>query len=88
VAPHCTAIVMSLSDMVEVVLGLVILVLRGVASVWQRRLSICRAKAATGQIGPPTAKWWTNAPFVPFFVLAMEMVALSARRSMPREESG
>jgi hypothetical protein len=87
VPPHCTAIVMSLSDMVEVVLGLVITVLRGVASVLQRRLSIHRANAATG-LGPPIAKWWTNAPFVPFFVLAIEMVALSARRSALREESG
>ena len=34
VAPHRTAIVMSLSDMVELVLGLMITVLRGVANSW------------------------------------------------------
>jgi hypothetical protein len=56
VAPHRTAIVMSLSNMVELVLGLMITVLRGVANSWPRRLSIRQANAATGQIVPPTAK--------------------------------
>ena len=55
VAPHRTAIVMSLSDMVEVVRGLVITVLRGVVSGLRRRLSMRQANAATGQIGPPIA---------------------------------
>ncbi len=86
-APQRTAIVMSLSDMVDVP-RLVITVLRRVVSGLRQRLSMHRANAATGQIGPPIAKWWTKAPLVPFFVLAMEMVALSARRSAVREESG
>jgi hypothetical protein len=88
VAPHRTATVMFLSDMVEVVPGLRNTVLRGVARGRSRRLLIRQARATTGQIGPPIAKWWTNAPFVPFLVLAMEMAALSARRSALREASG
>ena len=39
-----------------------------------------RARAATGHTGPPMASWCTTAPFVPFLVLAMQMVALSAVR--------
>ena len=41
-------------------------------------LATRRAKAATGQIRPPIASWCTTAPFVPFLVCAMDMVALSA----------
>ncbi len=40
-------------------------------------LATWRAMAATGQIGPPIASWCTTAPFVPFLVCAMHMVALS-----------
>jgi hypothetical protein len=38
------------------------------------------ASAATGQMGPPKDSWWTTAPLVPFLVLAMQIVALSALR--------
>lgn len=37
-----------------------------------------RASAATGQIDPRPRLWCTTAPFVPFFVCAMHIVALSA----------
>ncbi len=39
------------------------------------------AMAAMGQIGPPIASWCTTAPFVPFLVCAMHMVAPSAHMS-------
>jgi hypothetical protein len=52
VAPQRTAIVMSLSEMVRVVMGLVITVLRGVVGLRPLRLLIRRARAATGQIAP------------------------------------
>ena len=41
-----------------------------------------RARAAIGHIGPPKASWWMSAPLVPFLVLAMQIVALSAVRSV------
>ncbi len=82
VAPHRTAILMSRSETWE----------RRPASLntafsWQRPDLACwmlatrRATAATGQIGPPIASWCTTAPFVPFLVCAMHMVALSACKS-------
>ncbi len=46
------------------------------------RLAMRRASAAIGQTGPPKASWWMTAPFVPFLVLAMQIVALSAVRSV------
>ncbi len=54
-APQRTAIVMSLSEMVDQVVGLTITVLRGVVGAWRLRLLIRRARAATGQIAPPIA---------------------------------
>ena len=41
-------------------------------------LATRRAIAATGQMCPPIASWWTTTPLDPFFVLAMQIVALSA----------
>ncbi len=45
-----------------------------------------QANAATGHVGPWTALWCTTAPLVPFFVLAMEIVALFAVRRVVRPE--
>ncbi len=52
VAPQQTAIVMSLSEMVDWVVGLTITVLRGVVGACPLRFLIRRARAATGQIAP------------------------------------
>ena len=41
-----------------------------------------RASAPTGHRVPPIASWCTTAPFVPFCVFAMQMVALSAESSV------
>ena len=41
-------------------------------------LCILLASAATGHSVPPIASWCTTTPFVPFFVCAMQIVALSA----------
>jgi hypothetical protein len=79
VAPHCTVMPMSRSETWE----------RRPDSLytefsWQFAdfacwmLAMRRAMAATGQTGPPIALWCTTAPFVPFLVCAMHMVALSA----------
>jgi len=52
VAPQRTAIVMSLSEMVSLVMGVMITVLRGVVGLRPLRLLIRRPRAATGQIAP------------------------------------
>jgi len=78
VAPHRTAIVISRSEIRVVPVGGWYTVLSGVEAHMPRRFAIRRASAATGQISPPNASWCTNAPFVPFLVLAIAMVALSA----------
>jgi hypothetical protein len=80
VAPHQTAIVTSRSEIRVVRVGGWHTVLSGVEARMPQRFAIRRASAATGQISPPTASWCTNAPFMPFLVLAIEMVALSAQR--------
>ena len=46
-------------------------------------LCFCWANAAT-----PIASWCTTSPFVPFFVLAMQMVALSAVSSVASPTKG
>ena len=78
VAPHRTAIVTSRSEIRVVPVGGWYTALSGVEARMPRRFAIRRASAATGQISPPNASWCTNAPFVPFLVLAIAMVALSA----------
>jgi hypothetical protein len=78
VAPQRTAIPMSRSDTREMR-----------PPVWYTRLifplagpawmfTTLRASTATGQIDPRPRLWCTTAPFVPFFVCAMHIVALSA----------
>jgi hypothetical protein len=82
VAPHRTAIPMSRSETWEHRPDSLY-----TAFSWQVTDFTCwmlatrRAMAATGHIGPPIASWCSTAPFVPFFVCAMHMVALSARMS-------
>ncbi len=80
VASHQTAIVTSRSEIRVVRVGRWHTVLSGVEARMPRRFAIRCASAATGQILPPTASWCTNASFVPFLVLAIKMVALSAQR--------
>jgi hypothetical protein len=79
VAPHRTAIPMSRSETWERCPDSLYIVFS-----WQVTNFACwmlatrRAMAATGQIGPPIASWCTTAPFVPFLVCPMHMVALFA----------
>jgi len=86
VAPQRTAIVMSLSEIFEFQAPKWHTVLNGVVGDMSCRFATHRANAATGQILPPMASWWMTAPFVPFFVCAMEMVALSACKRTLRLE--
>ena len=82
VAPHRTAMPMSRSETWERLPASL-----NTAFSWQFFDFACwmfatrRAIAATGQIMPPIASWCTTAPFVPFLVCAMHMVALSACKS-------
>ena len=77
-APHRTAIVMSLSDARVGCLFLWNTMLIGQVDEPWPMLCILLASAATGHSVPPIASWCTTAPFVPFFVCAMRIVALSA----------
>ncbi len=61
--------------------------LRGVEARMPRRFVTLHASAVTGQILPPNASWCTKAPFVPFLVLAIKMVALSALRRVGSPDS-
>ena len=80
VAPHRTASVTSRSEILVIRVGGWHTVLSGVDARMPCRFAIRRASAATGQTSLPNASWCTNAPFVPFLVLAIDMVALLARR--------
>jgi hypothetical protein len=79
VAPHQTTIVTSQSKIRVVRVGGWHTVLSGVEARMPRRFAIRHASAATKQILPPTASWCKNAPFVPFLVLAIKMVAVKVR---------
>ncbi len=76
IAPHRTTIPMSRSDTQEMCPPVwytrLILPLAGPA--WM--FATLRASAITGQIDPWPRLWCTTAPFVPFFVCAMHIVAL------------
>ena len=77
VAPQRTAVVMSLSETrVGCFVGWKTML---IGQVGEPCFMLCnrRASAAAGHRVPPIASWCTTAPFVPFFVLAMQMVALS-----------
>ncbi len=82
VAPHRTVIPMSWSETWERCSGSLY-----TAFSWQVTDFACwmlatrRAMAVTGHIGPPITSWCTTAPFVPFYVCTMYMVALSAHMS-------
>ena len=73
VASYWTASVTSRSEIRVIRVGGWHTVLSGVDARMPRRFAIWRASAATGQITPPKASWCTNAPFMPFLVLAIEM---------------
>jgi hypothetical protein len=82
IAPHRTAIPISRSDTLDtrppVWYTRLIFPLAGPA--WM--FATLRASAATGQIDPRPRLWCTTAPFVPFFVCAIHIVALSACNSI------
>jgi hypothetical protein len=82
VAPHRTAVPISRSETLELRPDLWYTV--SMVPVWGPRwtLAMRLAMAATGQIGPANASWWMMEPLVPFFVFAIQMVALSVRRSV------
>jgi hypothetical protein len=79
-APHRTAIPISHSVTLEMAVNLWYTVSSVPDSGPREMLATCWASAATGQMGPPNASWWTTTPFDPFFVCAMQIIALSAVR--------
>ncbi len=79
-APHRTAIPMSRSVTREMACFPLYTVSSGPVGGPREMFAIRRASAATGHMGPPIASWWTTTPLDPFFVLAMQIVALSAVR--------
>jgi hypothetical protein len=81
-APHLTAIVMSQSDTQVGFLSRCNDMTVGHVREPCLILLTCCGRAATGHQAPPIALWCTTAPFVPFLVWAMQIVALSAVRRM------
>jgi hypothetical protein len=79
-APHRTAIPISRSVTLEMAVDPWYTVSIVPDSGPREMLVTCQASAATGQMGPPNASWWTTTPHDPFFVCAMQIVALSAVR--------
>jgi hypothetical protein len=88
VAPQRTAIVMSRSDTRVGCLSRWKTVLIGHCLEPGLILYNLLANAATGHRCPPMASWCTTAFFVPFLVLAMHIVALSAVRRVARGAFG
>jgi hypothetical protein len=88
VAPHRTAVVISLSETRVGCFARWTTVLIGQVGGLCLMLCSRRANAATGHRVPPIASWCTTAPFVPFFVFAMQMVPLSAVSSVARSVAG
>ena len=79
-APHHTAIPISQSVTLEIAVDPWYTVSSVPNSEPREMLATHWASAAMGQMGPPNASWWTTTPFNPFFVCAMQIIALSAVR--------
>ncbi len=67
-APHRTMIPISRSVTLEMAVDPWYTVSSVPISGPREMLAILWASAATGQMGPPNASWWTTTPFNPFFV--------------------